>query len=107
MNKYDRTSHWFGHSDLKELDTIDFLKRNQWYLILYDRNCWWMVYEKITKWLPPLRRSKLSKKEQDKEEEIEKNYMKLISGGMIGNSNYIGTSLNGLIQEVKSKGFFF
>ena len=29
MNKYDRTSHWFGHSDLKELDTIDFLKRKQ------------------------------------------------------------------------------
>ena len=33
-----------------------------------------------------------------------KNYMKLIRGGMIGNSNYIGTRLNGLIQEVKSKG---
>ena len=27
--------------------------------------------------------------------------MKLISGGMIGDFNYIGTSLNGLIQEVK------
>ena len=33
-----------------------------------------------------------------------KNYMKLISGGKIGNSNYSGTSLNGLIQEVKLKG---
>ena len=30
--------------------------------------------------------------------------MKLISGGMIGNSNYIGTSLNGWIQEVEPKG---
>ena len=30
--------------------------------------------------------------------------MRLISGGMIGNSNYIGTSLNGLIQEVKPNG---
>ena len=33
-----------------------------------------------------------------------KNYMKLISVGMIGNSNYIGASLNGLIQEVQTKG---
>ena len=29
--------------------------------------------------------------------------MKLIGIGMIGDSNYIGTSLNGSIQEVKSK----
>ena len=29
--------------------------------------------------------------------------MKLIAGGMIGNSIYIGTSLNGLIQELKLK----
>ena len=29
--------------------------------------------------------------------------MKLIGGGMIGDPNYIGTSLNGLIQEVKSR----
>ena len=36
-----------------------------------------------------------------------KNYMGIISGGMIGNSNYInnyiGTSLNGLIQVSKLK----
>ena len=30
--------------------------------------------------------------------------MKLISGGIIGNSNYIGTSLNGSIQELLPKG---
>ena len=30
--------------------------------------------------------------------------MRLISGVMIGNSNYIGTKLNRLIQEVKLKG---
>ena len=59
---------------------------------------------KNSKRLPPLRIPKLSKKEQDKEDEIKKNYMKLRSGGMTGNSNYIGTILNGLIQEVKSKG---
>ena len=62
---------------------------------------WYM--EKITKGLPPLRRSKPSKKTQEKEKEI-KNYMNLIGIGMIGNFNYIGTSLNGSIQEVKSKG---
>ena len=62
-----------------------------------------MVYRKITKWLPPLRRPKLSKKSQEKEDGIKK-YMKLIGMGIIGNSNYIGTSLSGSIQEVKSKG---
>ena len=61
-----------------------------------------MVYGKITKVLPPLRRPKLSKKAQDKEDE--KNYTKLTCIGMIRNSNYIGISLNGSIQEVKSKG---
>ena len=30
--------------------------------------------------------------------------MRLISGIIIGDSNYIGTSLNELIQELKSKG---
>ena len=30
--------------------------------------------------------------------------MKLISGGMVGDSNDIGTSLNVLIKEVKLKG---
>ena len=45
---------------------------------------WYM--ELITKGIPPLRTSKLGKKSHDKEEEI-KNYMKLISGGMVGNSN--------------------
>ena len=30
--------------------------------------------------------------------------MNLISGGMIGDSDFVGKSLNGLIQQVKSKG---
>ena len=59
---------------------------------------------KSSKGLPPLRTPKISKKAQEKEDGIKKKYMKLISGGMIGDSNYIGTSLNGLIQEIKSKG---
>ena len=54
---------------------------------------WYM--EKIAKVLPSLRRPKLSKRAQDKEDK-NKNYMRLISGGIIGNSNYIGTVLNGL-----------
>ena len=58
--------------------------------------------EKITKGLTLLRIPKLSKKAQEKEEENKK-HMKLIGIVMIVNSNYIGTSLNGLIQEVKSK----
>ena len=56
--------------------------------------------EKVTKGLPPLRRPKLSKRAQAKEDEI-KNYIRRTGIGMIGHSNYIGTSLNGLIQEVK------
>ena len=32
------------------------------------------------------------------------NYMRIISGGMIVDSDYIGTGLNGLIKEVKLKG---
>ena len=31
------------------------------------------------------------------------NFMNLIGGGMIGNSNYIGTCLNGLIQNQPPK----
>ena len=54
---------------------------------------WYM--KKITKGLTPLRIPKLSKKAQEKQDEIKNIYMKLISGGIIGNSNYIGTSLNG------------
>ena len=57
---------------------------------------WYM--EKSARGLPPLRISILIKKAQDKEDEIRKNYMKLISGGIIVNSNYIATRLNGIIQ---------
>ena len=42
-----------------------------------------MVYGKINKELPPLRIPKLSKKAQDKADE--KQYMKLIDVGMVGN----------------------
>ena len=39
-------------------------------LATIDRNCWCVVYGKITKGLPPLRRPKLSKKSQEKDDEI-------------------------------------
>ena len=49
---------------------------------------WYM--EKVLREYLHLKRSKLSKKAQEKEKK--KN---IISGAMIGNSNYTGTSLNG------------
>ena len=59
--------------------------------------------EKCAKGLPPLKRTKLSKKAQERDDLIENNFMNLIGGGMIGDSNYIGTCLNGLIQNQPSK----
>ena len=55
--------------------------------------------EKGAKGLPPLKRTKLSKKAQERHDLIKTNFFNLIGGGMIGNSNYIGTCLNGLIQN--------
>ena len=46
---------------------------------------WYM--KKIVKGLPPLIIPKLSTKAQEEETEIKKNYMKLIGGRMIVNSN--------------------
>ena len=63
-----------------------------------------MVCEKNAKGLPPLKRYNLIKKSQEKQNKIQKSYMKLISGGMIENSNYIRTSLNGWTQKRSSKG---
>ena len=68
----------------------------------YDRNWWWMVNGKITRGIPPLSRPKLSKKHKRRRKKL-KNYMKQIGIGMIVNANYIGTTLNGLMQEVKPK----
>ena len=62
---------------------------------------WYMG--KSSRRLPPLRRTKLSKKSQERQDEIKKNYMKLISSGMIGNSNCIGKNLNGLILNINLK----
>ena len=56
-----------------------------------------MVFEKYARGLPPLKRTKLSKKAQDRHDIIFKNFMNIIGGRMIGNSNCIGTSLNGFI----------
>ena len=63
---------------------------------------WYM--EKSAKGLPLLKRSKLSKDHKISRIKFKKDYMKLISAGMIGDSNYIGTSLNGWIQKLSSKG---
>ena len=62
-----------------------------------------MVFEKCEKGLPPLKRTKLSKNAQDRHDLIKKNCMNLIGGGIIGNSNCIGTSLNGFILNQPPK----
>ena len=54
---------------------------------------WYMG--KSAKGLPPMGRTKL----QERQDEKNKN-MKLISGGMIEDSNCIGTNLNGWIQNL-------
>ena len=55
----------------------------------------------MTKGIPPIRRYTLRDKAQDKYDKInKKSYTLLIGIGMIVNSNYIGTSLSVLIQEV-------
>ena len=56
-----------------------------------------MVYGKIARGLPQLKRKKLSKNSQDRHDLIKKNFMNLIGSGMIGNFNCIGTSLNEFI----------
>ena len=53
-----------------------------------------------------MKRTKLSKKAQDRHDLIFKNFMNLIGGGMIGDSNYIGTCLNRLIQNQPLKKFY-
>ena len=60
----------------------------------YNINWWCMVCGKSAKGIPPLRRSKMSEKHKIRRTKS-KNYMKLISGRMFVNSNYIVTSLNG------------
>ena len=54
--------------------------------------CGGCYLEKIDKGLPPLRRPKLSKKSQEIRMKFKKSYMKLVSGGIFGNPNCIGTS---------------
>ena len=60
--------------------------------ITYIGGGWYL--KKIEKGLLPLKRKKVSKKAQERHDLIFKNFMNLIGGGMIGNSNYIGTCLN-------------
>ena len=62
-----------------------------------------MVHEKCSKGLPPLKRTKLSKNNEKGRMKLKKNYMKLISGGMIVNSDCVGTNLNGWILNITPK----
>ena len=58
-------------------------------LMTYIGGGWYM--EKGAKGLPPLSKTKLSKIHKKRRMKLKK----LISGGMIGNSNFIVTNLNG------------
>ena len=71
--------------------------------IMTDIGGGWYMGES-SKGLPPLRRTKLSKKHKKSRMKFRNIYMKLISSGMIGNSNFIGTNLNGWIQNLSTKG---
>ena len=62
---------------------------------------WYM--EKNARGLSPLKRTKLSKKHKKGSMKLKRNYLKIIGGGMIGNSYYIGTNLNGLILNITPK----
>ena len=62
---------------------------------------WYM--KKRDRRLPPLRITKPTKKSQERQDIIKKSYMKLISSRMIGNSNFIGTNLNGSILNLTPK----
>ena len=57
----------------------------------------------MTKGLPPHRKHKLSKKAQDKYDEVKNKLYTAIRNGIIGYSKYTGASLIGSIQEVKPK----
>ena len=79
---------------------------NDWKFQLY-RNKLKLINTKYLikrdKGLPPLNISKINKKDKRSIMKLNKNYMKLISGGMIGNSNCIGTNLNGWILTLPPK----
>ena len=47
-----------------------------------------------------MRRTKLSKKSQERQDDIQKKLYEANSGGIIGNSNCIGTNLNGWILNL-------
>ena len=66
--------------------------------LITDTGGGWYL-EKCQKGLPPLKRTKLSKKAQKRHDIIKKNSFNIICGGMIGDSKYIGTCLNGLIRK--------
>ena len=55
----------------------------------------------MNKGLPPIRRKKLIIIHKRKIIKLKVHYILLIVVGIIGNSNYIGKILSGLIQEVE------
>ena len=56
--------------------------------------------KKINDKLPPIKKLKLSKTSQEKEDNIKINLQMANQLGMTGNFKWIGISLSGLIQEI-------
>ena len=70
--------------------------------LITDIGSGWYL-KKCEKGLPPLKITKLIKKAQERHDLIKKHFINLIGDGMIGDSNYIGTCLNGLILNQPPK----
>ena len=64
-----------------------------------DTSGQWFI-EKNAKGIPPLERNTLGKKPNKRMMKLNLNCMMIIGGGMIGDSNYIGTCLNGFSRLV-------
>ena len=79
-------------------DGIPMTSREKNQKLITDIGGGWYL-EKCKKGLPPLMRTKLGKRHRKCRILLKKNFLYLICGGIIRNSNYIGTCLNGLIVE--------
>ena len=90
--------NWF-----KQIPTMKSkpLSQDKKYQKLLTEICGGCCMKKMTKGLTPLMKQKLSKNHKRKMIKLKANFTLIIVIGMIVDSNYIGTILSGLIQELK------
>ena len=79
-------------------DGIPMTSREKNQKLITDIGGGWYL-KKSQKGLPQLREQNLVKRHRKGRILLKTNSFNIICGGMIGNSNYIGTCLNGLIQK--------